>query len=98
MHVVAKRLGHKDPSVTLNFYADAHPRRRRPCRRNVHKSCMGRVASNVERMTDPGVSKSVASGPNGRPPGVWPRDHDLQTHERPRQDSNLPIDRFPAAL
>ena len=25
MHVVAKRLGHKDPSVTLNVYADAIP-------------------------------------------------------------------------
>lgn len=23
VHVVAKRLGHKDPSVTLNVYADA---------------------------------------------------------------------------
>lgn len=25
VHIVAKRLGHKDPSVTLNFYADAIP-------------------------------------------------------------------------
>ena len=25
MHVVAKRLGHKDPSVTLSVYADAVP-------------------------------------------------------------------------
>jgi integrase len=25
VHVVAKRLGHKDPSVTLNVYADAIP-------------------------------------------------------------------------
>lgn len=25
VHVVAKRLGHKDPSVTLNTYADAIP-------------------------------------------------------------------------
>lgn len=25
VHVVAKRLGHRDPSVTLNVYADAIP-------------------------------------------------------------------------
>ena len=25
MHVVARRLGHKDPSVTLNVYAEAIP-------------------------------------------------------------------------
>ena len=25
VHIVAKRLGHKDPSVTLNVYADAIP-------------------------------------------------------------------------
>ena len=25
VHVVAKRLGHKDPSVTLSVYADAIP-------------------------------------------------------------------------
>lgn len=25
VHVVAKRLGHKDPSITLNVYADAIP-------------------------------------------------------------------------
>jgi integrase len=25
VHVVARRLGHKDPSVTLNVYADAIP-------------------------------------------------------------------------
>ena len=25
MHIVSKRLGHKDPSVTLNVYADAIP-------------------------------------------------------------------------
>ena len=25
VHIVAKRLGHKDPSVTLNVYADCIP-------------------------------------------------------------------------
>ncbi len=25
VHIVAKRLGHRDPSVTLNTYADAIP-------------------------------------------------------------------------
>lgn len=35
VHIVAKRLGHRDPSVTLNVYADGHPRRR-PRRRRVH--------------------------------------------------------------
>jgi integrase len=25
VHIVAKRLGHKDPSVTLNVYADVIP-------------------------------------------------------------------------
>ncbi|MBE9926243.1 hypothetical protein G8C93_10130 [Cellulosimicrobium cellulans] len=25
VHVVSKRLGHKDPSVTLNVYADVIP-------------------------------------------------------------------------
>ena len=26
VHIVSKRLGHKDPSVTLNVYADAIPK------------------------------------------------------------------------
>ena len=54
VHIVAKRLGHRDPSVTLNVYADAIP------------DDDGRAVDVFSRAvwgaSSPGVGKSVATG------------------------------------
>lgn len=47
VRIVAKRLGRKDPSVTLNGVRRRHPRRRHQCRRRVLEGGVGRMSDEV---------------------------------------------------
>ena len=58
VHIVAKRLGHRDPSVTLNVYADVIPDDDTSAVDVFRKAVWG-------GMTRPAVSRSVAKD-------LWP--------------------------
>jgi integrase len=87
VHVVAKRLGHKDPSVTLNVYADAIPDDDGRAV-DVFEGGVGSVSGAVSKSVAAGRPvatgglrrKALTCGDGGAPPGIRTPNPVIKSH------------------